>query len=312
MHAMHINDIDLNLLRVFDAVYRTRNVSRAAESLGLTQPAVSHALTRLRLLLRDPLFVRSGAGVQPTAKATQLAEPVRTGLASLQTALSDSIGFDPMESQRTFRLHMSDIGESSFIPPLVSSLATHAPNVRLETFQLESSDIVSALDEGRIDAAIGFLPTIEQTRHVPLIDDRYIVLLREGHPLARKRLGVKGLARLEFIMVRSHSDTLRILSLLKLEHRVRMATSHFLVAPGIVRATDLAVIMPRNIAREIAAGGGYVILEPALPLQQFTVSLHWSARAHADPANRWLRQHLINLFQEQHGHNGPSKASTST
>ena len=92
MHAMHINDIDLNLLRVFDAVYRTRNVSRAAESLGLTQPAVSHALTRLRLLLRDPLFVRSGAGVQPTAKATQLAEPVRTGLASLQTALSDSIG----------------------------------------------------------------------------------------------------------------------------------------------------------------------------------------------------------------------------
>lgn len=300
---MHINEIDLNLLRVFDAVYRTRSVSRAAEVLGLTQPAVSHALTRLRLLLRDPLFVRAGAGVQPTAKASQLAGPVSAGLASIQAALSDSVGFDPRESQRTFRLHMSDIGESSFVPPLVSTLAADAPNVRLETYQLESAEIVDALDEGRIDVAIGFLPTIRQTRHVPLIEDRYIVLLRQGHPLAaRRRLGAKGLARLEFIMVRSHSDTMRILSLLQLEHRVRMTTSHFLVAPNIVRATDLAVIMPRNIAREIAADGGYVILEPALPLQQFTVSLHWSPRADADPANRWLRQHMIRLFQEKQGY----------
>src|SRR5690606_21894313 len=95
MHAMHINEIDLNLLRVFDAVFRTRNVSRAAEALDLTQPAVSHALTRLRLLLRDPLFVRSGTGVQPTAKASQLAGPIRAGLAALQTALSDTVSFDP-------------------------------------------------------------------------------------------------------------------------------------------------------------------------------------------------------------------------
>src|SRR5690606_4613783 len=98
MHAMHINDIDLNLLRVFDAVYKTRNVSRAAETLGLTQPAVSHGLTRLRLLLRDPLFVRAGGGVEPTAKASQLATAVRHGLATLQTALTDSTGFDPLES----------------------------------------------------------------------------------------------------------------------------------------------------------------------------------------------------------------------
>lgn len=192
MHDMHINDIDLNLLRVFDAVFRTRNVSRAAEALDLTQPAVSHALTRLRLLLRDPLFVRSGSGVQPTAKASQLAVPIRSGLAALQAALSDSVSFNPRESQRTFRLHMSDIGESSFIPPLMSSLVANAPRVRLETFQLNPNDIVSALDDGRIDAAIGFLPTIEHTQQVPLIEDRYIVLLREGHPLANKRLGAKG------------------------------------------------------------------------------------------------------------------------
>ncbi|MGE4338218.1 MAG: LysR family transcriptional regulator [Pigmentiphaga sp.] len=299
MHTMHINTIDLNLLRVFEAVYRTRNVSRAAEALGLTQPAVSHALTRLRLLLRDPLFVRAGGGVRPTAKASQLAGPIQQGLQTLQGALSDSFRFDPEDSQRTFRLHLSDIGESSFMPPLMSALLARAPHVRAETFQLDSGDIANALDAGRLDAAIGFLPALREMNKLPLINDRYVVLVREGHPLANRRLGAKGLAQLEYVMVRSHSDTLRILALLKLEGRVRMATPHFLAAPGIVRATDLAVIMPRNIARGFARHGGYVILEPRLPLQDFSVVLHWSHRTERDPANLGFRHLLVDLFQIQ-------------
>lgn len=296
---MHINHIDLNLLRVFEAVYRTRNVSRAAASLQLTQPAVSHALTRLRLLLRDPLFVRAGAGVHPTARASQLAGPIQQGLAAFQGALSDSFSFEPLESQRTFRLHLSDIGESSFMPPLVSALHARAPHVRIETFQLDTPDITPALDDGRVDAAIGFLPTIDGTRKTELIDDRYIVLVRDGHPLANRRLGMKGLAQLEYIMIRLHTDTMRILAMLKLEHRVRMITPHFLAAPGIVRHTDLAVIMPRNIAQGFARSGGFVILEPRLPLQDFAVSLHWSRRTEHDPANRWFRLLLLELFKAQ-------------
>ncbi len=294
---MHINEIDLNLLRVFDAVYHTRNVSRAAQVLGLTQPAVSHGLTRLRLLLRDPLFVRSGGGVQPTPKASQLAGPIQQGLASLQTALSDSFRFDPAESRRTFRLHLTDIGESSFMPPLVAALRARAPQVRIESFQLEPTDIVPALDDGRIDVALGFLPLIHDTEKERLINDRYIVLVRADHPLAGRRLGVKNLAQLEYIMVRQHTDTLRILALLKLEDRVRMVTPHFLAAPGIVRETDLAVIMPRNIAEGFARNGGYVMLEPNLPLQDFEVSVHWSRRTEHDPAGRWLRQLIIELFR---------------
>ncbi len=297
MHGMHINDIDLNLLRLFDAVYRTQSVSRAADALGLTQPAVSHGLTRLRRLLRDPLFVRAGSGVKPTPKASQLAGPIQEGIISLQTALSDSFRFEPAKSRRTFRMHLSDIGESSFVPPLVSALHERAPRVRLESFELEHHEIKPALDDGRLDVAMGFLPLIHDTEKERLIDDRYIVLVRAGHPLASRRITVKKLAQLEYIMVRTHSDTQRILTLLRLEDRVRMVTPHFLAAPGIVRDTDLAVLMPRNIALGFTRNGGYVMLEPRLPLQDFEVSVHWSRRTEHDPGARWLRELIIELFR---------------
>ena len=128
---MHIKDLDLNLLRVFDAVYRMGKVSRAAETLALTQPAVSQGLTRLRLLLRDPLFVRAGGGVQPTPRAERLAPAVRTALATLEQALSEAEQFDPLRSQRTFRIHMSDIGEGRFLPELMVALREQAPGLRI-------------------------------------------------------------------------------------------------------------------------------------------------------------------------------------
>lgn len=124
---MHIKDIDLNLLRLFDAVYRTRSVSRAAELMDLTQPAASQALTRLRLLIKDPLFVRAGGGVQPTPKADRLADAVRSALGTLEQALNESALFDPLQSRKVFRIHMSDIGEGRFLPDLMLALRQQAP-----------------------------------------------------------------------------------------------------------------------------------------------------------------------------------------
>ena len=299
---MHIKDIDLNLLRLFDAIYRTRNVSRAAELMDLTQPAASQGLTRLRLLIKDPLFVRAGGGVQPTPKADRLADAVRSALATLEQALNESALFEPLQSRKVFRIHMSDIGEARFLPELMVALRRLAPGVRLETSPLPSRDIAPALDNGRIDFAFGFLPTVKDTQRVQLLKDRYIVLLREGHPLVKRRrtrpalLAV--LRQLELVAVRTHSDTLRILELLQLEDRLRLTTEHFMVLPSIVKATDLAVVMPRNIAQIFAANGGYAIIEPPFPLRDFTVSLHWSKRFEADPGNRWLRGVIEELFRE--------------
>jgi DNA-binding transcriptional LysR family regulator len=297
---MRIQDIDLNLLRLFDAVYRLRNVSRAAESLSLTQPAASHGLTRLRLLIKDPLFMRAAGGVQPSPKADRLALAVRSALGTLEEALNETADFDPMQSRRVFRIHMSDIGEGRFLPELMVALRELAPGVRIETLPLPRADITEALDAGRVDFAFGFLPAVKDTQRMQLLQDRYIVLLRAGHPLARKRVGGQALLgelrRLEFVSVRSHADTLRILQLLNLEDRVRLTTEHFMVLPSIVKATDLAVVMPRNIARGFE--GGYAIVQPPLPLRDFTVSLHWSRRFEADPGNRWLRETLARIFVE--------------
>jgi DNA-binding transcriptional LysR family regulator len=297
---VHIKDIDLNLLRLFDAVYRTRNVSRAAELLDLTQPAASQGLTRLRGVLGDPLFMRAAGGVEPTPKAHRLAEPVRHALSTLEQALGESTEFDPAQSRRAFRIHMSDIGEARFLPELMGMLREQAPGVRIETQPLPREEITEALDAGRVDFAFGFLPMVKETQRLQLLKDRYVVLLRRAHPFTRRKLAgrelLAALRELEFVAVRSHADTLRILQRLDLEDRVRLVTEHFMVLTSIVRETDLAAVMPRNIAS--AFEGGYAIVEPEFTQRDFAVSLHWSKRFEADPGNRWLRGRIESLFRE--------------
>lgn len=316
---MHIKDVDLNLLRLFDAVYRTRSVSRAAQVLGLTQPAASQGLTRLRLLIQDPLFTRAPGGVQPTTKADRLSAAVASALTTLELALNESSSFEPAVSAQTFRLHLSDIGEARFLPALMSAVRRQAPSIRLESAPLPHDDIAAALNSGRLDVAIGFLPTVQGTRQHALLQDRYIVLLRQDHPwlsaadvlpsatvapMSPPALGkpitpvtpLSRLRQLDYAAVRSHAETLHILQLLQLEDRLRLTAAHFLALPDIVRHTDLAVLMPRNIAQGFAQSGDYVLVEPQLPLSDFTVSLHWSARFEHDPANRWLRGLITALF----------------
>jgi DNA-binding transcriptional LysR family regulator len=303
MNTVHIDTVDLNLLRLFDAVYRARSVSRAAEALGLTQPAASHGLTRLRLLLGDALFTRTPGGVAPTPRADRLAVAVQAALSTLEEALHEPDRFEPLVSRKTFRIHMSDIGEGRFLPALMARLRELSPGVRVETMPLAPGDIAIGLDSGKVDFAFGFLPGVKDTQRAQLLKDRYIVLLRKDHPFVKRRRSgqalLEALQELDYVAVRTHAETLRILQLLNLEDRLRLTTEHFMVLPAIVRATDLAVVMPRNIARGFAQEGGYAIVEPPFPLRDFTVSLHWSKRFEADPGNRWLRQVITELFSEK-------------
>ncbi|MDA7414922.1 LysR family transcriptional regulator [Xenophilus arseniciresistens] len=301
---MHVNDLDLNLLRVFDAIYRAGSVSRAAALLGMAQPATSQALTRLRLLLKDPLFVRAGGGVAPTPRAQRMAHGVQTALATLQAVLHADQPFEAASAQATLRLHLSDIGEARFLPQLMAALHAQAPGVRAETMPWPHEQIALALDSGALDFALGFLPSVQGTQQARVLDDRYGVLLREGHPLmARRRrtraLGVDELAKLEYVAVRSHAQTLRILRMLRLESRVRLTAAHFLAVSAIVRETDLAVLMPLDIASDFAHNGGYALMDAALPAQRFTVSLHWSPRYENDPMLRWARELILGLFRAE-------------
>ena len=297
MHKMNIKNLDLNLLRLFDAVWRARSVSLAAQQLGLSQPAASQGLARLRHALGDALFERSGAGVRPTPRADRLAKAVQNALATLDEALNAPEDFDPATSQRLVRIHLSDIGEARFLPEIVSFLQHHAPHLRVAAQSLPHDQISAALDNGQLDLAIGYLPEVGHTLQAPLLNDRYVVLLRQGHPVFKQvqqhGLSLAALSPLEFAAVRSHADTLRILERMRWQHQLRLTVSHFLSLPEIVRGSDLAVLMPRNFAQGFAAAGELAMLEPDLPLQDFTVSLHWSVRFDRDPCLSWLRQALM-------------------
>ena len=301
---MHIKDIDLNLLRLFSEVYAAGSVSRAAEQLGLTQPAVSHGLTRLRLLIKDPLFVRAAGGVRPTPKAVVLAEAVQQALGTLAQALNESSAFDPASSRRLFRLHMSDIGEGRFLPELMAHLHRLSPGVRVASRPVAHNGLSDALDSGVIDFAFGFLPQVKDTQRIELLRDRYVVLMRASHPMhsglqhLRGTALLRALQKLDFVAVRSHSDTLRILAQTGLQDRLRLTTEHFMVLPSIVSATDLCVVMPGNIARGFVESGGCVMVQPPFVDRDFTVSLHWSHRFEGDPDNRWFREQVLQLFGE--------------
>lgn len=299
---MHIGKLDLNLLRVFDAVYRTRSVSRASDDLGLSQPAASQAIARLRLVLKDALFVRVQGGVEPTPKAQRLASAVRLAISTLENALLEAEEFDARRARRTFRLHLTDTGEALFLPRLVTELAQIAPGMGIHSSAVPQDEIASALDNGRIDFGIGFLPMVAGTQSVELMRDRYTVLLRQGHPFAvrvfAEEVAATRLSDIDFVaVVRPHSETMFGMQLPGMEQRVKLTASHFLALPDIVQGTDLGVVVPLRIAhRFFFPFGRYETIDPEFP--DIVVSLHWSKRFQHDPAHEWMRALLMRLYTQ--------------
>jgi DNA-binding transcriptional LysR family regulator len=295
---MNIDGLDLNLLRLFAAVYESRSVSRAAQSLAISQPAASNGLTRLRMFFGDPLFARSHGGVRPTPLADQLFGAVSAALNLISGALSESERFNPRESRRIFRIHMSDIGEARFLPDLMATLSQSAPGLLIETRVVPHPEIAALLDHGELDFAFGFLPSVHDTERYTLLKDRYAIMVREAHPVLKlaEPQSVSALRQLDFVAVRSHSETLLILDRLKLDKRIRLLASHFLALPKIVRNTNLGVVMPGSLAREIAGKEHCAVIEPRVSHRDFTVSLHYSKRREQDAGHRWLSETIRGLF----------------
>jgi DNA-binding transcriptional LysR family regulator len=282
---------------VFRAVYATRNVSRAAERLELSQPAVSHALTRLRLALSDPLFRRAPGGVRPTARADHFAGFVDAALKSLEVGLAEAATFDAAVAHREFVVHMSDLATGELLPALMAEIRRVAPGVRIEAMQLPADDIEDALDDGKIDLAFGYLPDLRDTHHQALFKERYVLLLRAGHPL-RKRIRTRAsLEALDFVLVKSHSEPAKALIRLGLESRIRLTIPHFAVLPAILAHSDLAAIVPMRPAKRYARTGGLAVLTPDLGLPPFDVAIHWVWRVHHDPGHRWLRDVVARMLR---------------
>src|ERR1700683_2981525 len=187
-NAMSFNRLDLNLLRVFDAIFQTRSVTVAASNLHLTQPAVSKQLNRLRELLDDPLFVRTNEGMAPTPRAEALAGPIRHALSEVHHAIEQQLGFDPMTSDRTFRIFLSDLGQTVFLPKLLELIAREEPLVNIHTVQVPPSRMRGvALESGDVDLAVGYFEEFEGTIHQQvLFEEHYVGMVRANHPSIRE------------------------------------------------------------------------------------------------------------------------------
>jgi DNA-binding transcriptional LysR family regulator len=298
--GMNVHDIDLNLLRVFDAVLREKGVTPAAARLGLTQPAVSNALARLRKLFGDALFVRTPRGVDATPFARELAEPVRQALALLESALAHGPGFDPATSTRAFRFYMSDLGQIEFLPPLVERVQRDAPGVRLEAVALEVDDIADALAAGALDLAIGFLPGLgAPVRRQALFRDPYLCLMRADHPIAALTKKKFLEASHALVIYRGgHRVIEEALERAGLARRIALRVPHFTVVPMVLERTDLILTLPARVARVFERRGKLKALPPPVPIPHAEVAVHWHERFEPDPGNRWLRQQVIELFGE--------------
>jgi len=300
---MNVQDVDLNLLRVFDAVLRQKSVTGAAAGLGLTQPAVSNALSRLRGLFDDALFVRTPAGMDATPFARELGEPVRQALALLDSALAHGPGFDPQTSTRAFRFYMSDLGQIEFLPPLIERAQRVAPGVRLEAVALDVEDIGAALAAGALDLAVGFLPGLgPPVRRQPLFRDPYVCLMRADHPTIRKTLSRKQFLEASHALVSyrgGHRVIEEALDRAGLSRRIALRVPHFTVVPMVLARTDLILILPQRVARVYERQGNFKSLPPPVAIPPADVGVHWHERFDADPGNRWLRDQLLDLFTER-------------
>jgi DNA-binding transcriptional LysR family regulator len=296
---MNVADVDLNLLRVFDAVLHEGSVTAAAARLELTQPAVSNALARLRSLLGDPLFVRSASGMEPTPFARGVAEPVRQALALLETALAHGPGFEPATATRTFRFYMSDVGQVEFLPPLVERVQRIAPSVKLEAPAVDIDDISDALSSGALDVAVGFLPSLgPPIARRALFRDPYVCLMRADHPIERltKKKFLEATHALVTYRAGGHRVIEEALERAGAGPRIALRVPHFTVVPMVLECTDLILTLPARVARVYESRGRFKSLTPPIPIPPAEVAVHWHERFDGDPGNRWLRDQLVDLL----------------
>jgi len=290
-----------NLTVVFQALWLERSVSRAAQRLGLSQSATSHALSRLRSLLGDPLFTRTPAGLRPTPRAEAIADSLNARLYELERVLLRPPAFDPAQDTRRFNVGAPDYAEFVLFPSLLEYLSVNAPEVSIWV-RPSAPDIATPLARGDWDVAFAPLSMAQGTarlRTQRLFNERFVCLVRKGHRLARKPFTPAQFAKEKHVFIAPGGrpggvvdDTLQPLGL---KRTVAVAVPHFLVAPYFVVNTDLVLTVAERIARAFAKVLPLKILEPPMALPGFTAAMIWHERTDHDPAQVWLRQVIADV-----------------
>ena len=297
-------DIDLNLLVVFQEIYQERQISAVARKLALSQPAVSNALARLRRSFDDELFVRTATGMQPTALAEQLAEPVALALNHITQALNRQESFDPATSKRHFTIAMTDVGEVYFMPLLAEHLYKLAPNIQLATVRASDIDLKTEMESGRVDLAIGAFDHLSDAWYQRrLFKQNYVCLFRQSHPLAADKLEMKDFLAARHLIVASKENpyakvnqSLEKAGIIAAAH---LSVPHFVAVPYIVSSNDLLVTVPQKLAERAAQPFGLRYVKPPLRLPALQTNMFWHRRYNQDAGNQWMRSFISERFLEE-------------
>ena len=308
IHAVNksigLASLDLNLLVVFDAIVKDRSITVAARRVGLSQPAMSSALSRLRKTFNDPLFVRTARGMEPTPYAQLLAPPIQRACELVAGSLAIGTAFHPAASTATFTFYMTDIGEGVFLPKLIRALEERAPRVKVKVLRIPEYGEQSAMAAGDVDLAVGLFPDLKagffQQR---LYSDEFVCLLRADHPRATGPISLKQFAEMRHAVITSagtgHEAAVeRAFSAQRHRRRVALTIPHFMAVPIIVRQTDCVVTVPRRLAQAFAGFAGIAAIAPPIRIPVFEIKQHWHERYHHDPANKWMRGLIAELFLE--------------
>ncbi len=287
--------MDLNLLKALDALLDERSVTRAAQRLSLTQPAVSGMLTRLRESFDDPLFVRTQRGITPTLRAQELAAPVKELLGGIESLLQPQ-AFDPATAQMTVQLASTDYALQAVVVPFLAKLRRRAPGVRVAVVPAQHLPVYERLERGDIDLALispeNTAPDL-YARH--LFDERYVCVMRAGHPDARGALSLDRFCALDHALISYTGGSFcgvtdEVLARLGRSRRVVLSITSFLVLPEILRNSDLIAVVPQRV---VADARGLKVLEPPVAIPGFVKTAAWHERTHRSPGHRWVRSVLF-------------------
>jgi DNA-binding transcriptional LysR family regulator len=302
---MHLSRTDLNLFVVLDAIYSQGSITRASQVLNLSQPALSHALARLRTMFDDPLFVRQGAAMVPTPFTRGIITQVRQGLQLFEASLQTDQSFHPAQTQRRFHLGLRDVFEATILPPLVQKISEQAPGITIASVRVDRREIETALSSGDLDMVLEVpIPLSNQIRQQRVSRDRLIVLSRKGHPQMPKKknqvLDLDIYLQQAHVLVSSRRQGVGLedfeLNREGLRRQISLRCQHYFAACRVVSETDLLLTMPEQYAN-IANAQFMNRIDPfPLATQPIDAHLYWHSSADNDPANSWLREQLLNLM----------------
>jgi DNA-binding transcriptional LysR family regulator len=298
---MNIRKLDLRLLECLDALITERNVTRAASRTHLSQPAMSSALKRLRDIFRDPLLTRTQRGMVPTPRGIELAQSAQAILQGVNAMASGTLSFEPVTSQRTFRIAMTDYTEFVLLPLLVHRLRLEAPGVNVAITPHDGRTHADELADGNIDLAIANFRTVSgRLRAGELFRERFLCLASKDNAKVGKRLTLAKFTELShaFISPRGggfYGATDYALASMDRARRIAVSVPHFLVAPFVVANSDLIMVMAERVARHYVATLPLRLLEPPVRIEGFAVSQVWHERSDHDPGAAWLRAVMTEL-----------------